>query len=744
MSLTPDGLDSSVIFPVYGNVYPDGLGVCFLNFIWNRRRLLSAFGLTREPHLISALFLFGLYYVSINIGDPPKPYFLDVDTGSDLTWVQCDAPCLHCSKGPHPLYRPVRNKLVFCKDPLCYSIRTLTTYRCEKPQDQCDYEIEYADQGSSVGVLVRDTFSLRMENGSLLQPSLAFGCGYDQHIPDATSTSKTDGVLGLGNGESSILSQLRDLGVLRNVIGHCFSGRGRGYLFFGNSILPRSGVTWTPMSRNPLHKHYSPGPTNIIFGEHPMGVKDIQVIFDSGSSFSYFASQPYQALLSMLRKALSGKPLKEAPEDNTLPLCWKGSRRFKSVVDVKKYFKSLVLIFGDGKKAVLEIPPEGYLIISKHGNVCLGILNGSEIGLRDLNIIGDISFQDFMVIYDNEKQQIGWIRANCDRIPKSGIVLILTVREWESREMSIPAPRHNICGLSSWRSNRALLPSMGREMREKWRDCSRSLDSTQRSPPPPLPSLWISQLTHLSLSLFGSPSLSRSRSRSDDPSLSVSLWFTLHLLLAVEKSPSLLIYLKISPPFEKDHPQKALSRGPSSRPFLHRSRPKPPTAAIHASSSLCQEETKSPLFIETIGGSVELKLLSSVAFLAIVASKWVVLVRHGQSTWNEEGWIQGSSEEGRIQGSSDYVVVTNKGEAQAETSRQMLLTNTFHSEQSYMTMKEDIRGLKETRPMRDLETRVMSSNAAYEYLWKQMWEVSVRSIWRDVSAWAPPLCVSTA
>ncbi|KAL5984020.1 hypothetical protein ACLOJK_018122 [Asimina triloba] len=200
--------------------------------------------------------------------------------------------------------------------------------------------------------------------------------------------------------------------------------------------------------------------------------------------------------------------------------------------------------------------------------------------------------------------------------------------------------------------------------------------SLSRFSPPP--SLWISQLTHLSLSLFGSPSLSRSRSRSDDPSLSVSLWFTLHLLLAVEKSPSLLIYLKISPPFEKDHPQKASSRGPSSRPFLHRSRPKPPTAAIHASSSLRQEETKSPLFIETIGGSVELKLLSSVAFLAIVASKWVVLVRHGQSTWNEEGWIQGSSEEGRIQGSSDYVVVTNKGEAQAETSRQMLLTNTFH------------------------------------------------------------------
>ncbi|MCH90912.1 aspartic proteinase Asp1-like [Trifolium medium] len=63
------------------------------------------------------------------------------------------------------------------------------------------------------------------------------------------------------------------------------------------------------------------------------------------------------------------------------------------------------------------IPPEGYLIVTKHGNVCLGILDGTEVGLGNLNIIGDISLQDKMVIYDNERQQIGWISSNCDRIP---------------------------------------------------------------------------------------------------------------------------------------------------------------------------------------------------------------------------------------------------------------------------------------------------------------------------------------
>jgi Histidine phosphatase superfamily (branch 1) len=41
----------------------------------------------------------------------------------------------------------------------------------------------------------------------------------------------------------------------------------------------------------------------------------------------------------------------------------------------------------------------------------------------------------------------------------------------------------------------------------------------------------------------------------------------------------------------------------------------------------------------------------------------VVLVRHGQSTWNAEG---------RIQGSSNFAILTPKGEAQAETARQMV------------------------------------------------------------------------
>ena len=72
-----------------------------------------------------------------------------------------------------------------------------------------------------------------------------------------------------------------------------------------------------------------------------------------------------------LRKELAGKPIKEAPDDHTVPLCWHGRRPFRSLYDVRKYFKPMALSFtgSNGRsKAQFEIPPEAYLIISVSHN----------------------------------------------------------------------------------------------------------------------------------------------------------------------------------------------------------------------------------------------------------------------------------------------------------------------------------------------------------------------------------------
>nr|KYP55129.1 Aspartic proteinase Asp1 [Cajanus cajan] len=347
----------------------------------------------------------GYYTVKLSIGNPPKSFDLDIDTGSDLTWVECDAPCSGCTIPRDRQYKPHDN-LAKCGNPLC---------ACDGPNGQCEYEVQYADQGSSHGVLVQDNILFKVSSTSLAHPMLVFGCGYDQKHPGHSPPPSTAGVLGLGNGRISILSQLNSLGLIRNVVGHCLSGRGGGFLFFGGMLIPQSGIVWTPIlqSSSSSVKHYKTGPADLLFNGKPTSVKGLELIFDSGASYTYFNSQAYGAFVQLVTNDIKGKQLSRATKDPSLPICWKGPKPFKSLHDVTSNFKALALSFTKSKNSLLQLPPQAYLIVTTHGNVCLGILNGTEIGLENANLIGAISLQDKIVIYDNENQQIGWTSANC-------------------------------------------------------------------------------------------------------------------------------------------------------------------------------------------------------------------------------------------------------------------------------------------------------------------------------------------
>lgn len=376
---SPAGAPVSLLLPLHGNVYP-----------------------------------LGYYSVFITIGNPPKVFEFDIDTGSDLTWVQCDGPCKGCTKDQEHLYKPQKHILVECMHPFCEAVHFPKGVNCESSPDQCDFEVEYVDHGSALGVLVNDHFVFKLSNGSVIRPRLTFGCAYDLHNPGPYSSPPTVGVLGLGSGKPSILSQLYNMDLTRNIVGHCLSGKGGGYLFFGDDFVPSSGIVWMPMSSDA--KRYLSTQAELLMGGKPTGIKGLKILFDSGSSYTYFSSQVYKGLLNLISKDLKGKPLNEV-KDRALPLCWKGEKPFKTITDVKHYFSTLALSFTKAKDAQLQLTPESYLIVTANGNVCIGILNGTEIGLKDYNIIGDVSLLDKMVIYDNEKNQIGWISANCDRLP---------------------------------------------------------------------------------------------------------------------------------------------------------------------------------------------------------------------------------------------------------------------------------------------------------------------------------------
>ncbi|XP_078159483.1 eukaryotic aspartyl protease family protein isoform X2 [Carex rostrata] len=380
-------VNSSTVFPIQGNVYPDGQ-----------------------------------YYTSIFVGNPPRPYYLDVDTGSDLTWIQCDAPCTSCAKGPHSLYKPAKGRIVPPRDSLCQELQGNQNY-CATCR-QCDYEVEYADRSSSVGVLARDEMHLMTSDAEREKLSFVFGCAYDQRGQLLASPAKTDGILGLSAAKISLPSQLADQGVISNVIGHCITSEasGGGYLFLGDDYVPRWGITWIS-TLNSLSLYHT-SVHNMRYGDQELSSRDqrnklMQVIFDSGSSYTYLPNDAYTKLVSLLKSISS---LVQDDSDKTLPLCWKTDFPISSISDVKKYFKPVTLHFSKRWLFVpttFVIPPEGYLIISEKGNVCLGMLNGMEIQHGSTIILGDVSLRGKLVIYDNEQNRIGWVRSDCVRPQKT-------------------------------------------------------------------------------------------------------------------------------------------------------------------------------------------------------------------------------------------------------------------------------------------------------------------------------------
>ncbi|KAL8474848.1 hypothetical protein ACS0TY_031318 [Phlomoides rotata] len=271
----------------------------------------------------------GVYYTYLHFGNPPRPYFLDMDTGSDLTWIQCDAPCTSCAKGAHPLYKPEKANIIPLKDSYCLEIqRNQLTKDCSSCH-QCDYEIEYADHSSSMGVLARDEIFLNIANGSLTKSKVVFGCAYDQQGLLLNTLGRTDGILGLSKGKIGLTSQLASQGVIKNVVGHCLSTEtsGGGYMFLGDDFVPHWKMAWVPMLQSHDTNSYQAEVVNVNYGSRHTGFRNVEsgqsrIVFDSGSSYSYFTDEAYNNLVTILND-ISSENLVPDNMDTSFPVCWK-------------------------------------------------------------------------------------------------------------------------------------------------------------------------------------------------------------------------------------------------------------------------------------------------------------------------------------------------------------------------------------------------------------------------------------
>ncbi|KAJ8774359.1 hypothetical protein K2173_011608 [Erythroxylum novogranatense] len=361
----------------------------------------------------------GLYYARIGIGTPSRDYYVQVDTGSDIMWVNC-IQCKECPRTSslgidltlYNINESNTGKLVPCYEEFCYEVNGGPLSGCTANMS-CPYLEIYGDGSSTAGYFVKDFVQYDSVSGDLqttsANGSIIFGCGARQSGDLSSSNEEAlDGILGFGKANSSLISQLATTGNVKKMFAHCLDGTNGGGIFaIGHVVQPQ--VNMTPLIPN--ERHYNVNMTAVQVGRDliklPTGISETGdrrgAIIDSGTTLAYLPETVYVPLVS---KIISQQPDLKIQTVHDEYTCFQYSGSLDDgFPNVTFHFENSVL---------LKVYPHDYLFPFE-GLWCIGWQNSGmqSRDRRNMTLLGDLVLSNKLVLYDLEQQAIGWAEYNC-------------------------------------------------------------------------------------------------------------------------------------------------------------------------------------------------------------------------------------------------------------------------------------------------------------------------------------------
>ncbi|MQM20135.1 hypothetical protein Taro_053150 [Colocasia esculenta] len=327
----------------------------------------------------------GEYFSRVGIGSPAKSLYMVLDTGSDVTWVQCQ-PCTDCYQQADPVFEPAASSTyapLSCGSDQC---RRLDVSACRN--DSCLYQVSYGDGSYTVGDFATETVSL----GGASVPAVALGCGHDNEGLFVGAA----GLLGLGGGDLSFPSQ-----VSASSFSYCLVDRdssSSSTLEFGTVADSDPSSVSAPLLRNhKMDTFYYVGLTGISVGGAMLSIPPSAfavgasgeggVIVDSGTAVTRLQNDAYASLRDAFSKGTAGLP--SAAGMALFDTCYDLSGR--NTVEVP----AVSFHFPGGKS--LRLPAKNYLIpVDSNGTFCLAFAPTSQA----LSIIGNVQQQGTRVGVD--------------------------------------------------------------------------------------------------------------------------------------------------------------------------------------------------------------------------------------------------------------------------------------------------------------------------------------------------------
>ncbi|XP_013603660.1 PREDICTED: aspartic proteinase nepenthesin-2-like isoform X2 [Brassica oleracea var. oleracea] len=397
-----DGSRSPMVFPLFLFQPNSSRSMSLLH-----RKLHSKSLPHSRMRLYDDILLNGYYTTRLWIGTPPQMFALIVDSGSTVTYVPC-SDCEQCGKHQDPKFQPEMSTTY-------QPVKCNMDCHCDDDKEQCLYEREYAEHSSSKGVLGEDLISFG--NESELTPHRAvFGC---ENVETGDLYSqRADGIIGLGQGDLSLVDQLVDKGLISNSFALCYGGMdlGGGSMVLGGFAYPSDMMfTDSDPDRSPYYNIDLTGirvagkdlllDSRAFDGEHG-------VVLDSGTTYAYLPDAAFSAFEEALMREAS--PLKkiDGPDPNFKDTCFHVAPS-NDAAGLSTIFPSVEMVFKSGQSWLLS--PENYLFRHSkvHGAYCLGVFpNGKD----HTTLLGGIVVRNTLVVYDRENSKVGFWRTNCSEL----------------------------------------------------------------------------------------------------------------------------------------------------------------------------------------------------------------------------------------------------------------------------------------------------------------------------------------
>ncbi|KAF6140402.1 hypothetical protein GIB67_013171 [Kingdonia uniflora] len=382
-----------------------------------------------------------------------------MDTGSDLVWFPC-APfeCILCegkydTAAANAPPNISATSFVPCKSRSCSAAHSSLPSSDLCAISKCPLEtIETSDcssfacppfyyaygDGSLIARLYRETLSIPP---SLSMPHFTFGCAH-------TTLGEPIGVAGFGRGLLSLPAQLMNLSPqLGNRFSYCLIAHSFDVsrmhrpspLILGRNLLSNDkreenlgnvgeGFIYTPMLDNPKHPYYyCVGLEAISVGNKripaPKNMKRVYkngnggMVVDSGTTFTMLPTKLYEDVVTEFSRRVDRvyERATTVEEQTGLSPCYYYDGSVSKIGKVPK----VVLHFNGNASVVLPRRNYFYGFMESENRKagCLMVMNGGDdMGPGPAGLLGNYQQQGFEVVYDLEKERVGFARKQCSAL----------------------------------------------------------------------------------------------------------------------------------------------------------------------------------------------------------------------------------------------------------------------------------------------------------------------------------------